>query len=789
MGLRDSEYELITSTLGREPNETELGLYSAMWSEHCGYKHSKAYLRLLPSQAPHVLQGPGENAGIVDIGRGVAVVLKMESHNHPSAVEPFQGAATGVGGILRDIFTMGARPICFLDSLRFGPPEDEVVKYLMAGVVSGISAYGNCVGIPTVAGEVAFHGPFKGNPLVNVMCVGIIRDPSTIARGITGEPGNVVMVVGSKTGRDGIRGAAFASEGLGSDSEKDRPSVQVGDPFTGKLLIEACLEVIEKRLVVGIQDMGAAGLISSASEMAGKSKTGMVINLDLVPRREAGMTPYEVMLSESQERMLIVARPEKVEEIREHFGRWGLDATPVGEVTDSGMLQLFDKGELVAEVPVGSLVNPPVYDPPAERPDYIPDLQELDPARVPEPQDLGKALLSILARPNIASKRWVYEQYDYSVGTDTVIGPGRSDACVMRVKHVLPGGSYFEDPDAGAAQSTLIREGPGHPELGIAVTTDCNARYCYLDPGRGAMQAVAEAARNLSMTGARPLAITDCLNFGNPEKPHVYWQFQECVKGIAHAARALSIPVVSGNVSFYNECGDGRAAVWPTPVIGMVGGLEDVSRACASAFSREGDVIILVGPESPGDLPGAGSGAELGGEIGGSEYLEMVTGEARGKPPVVDLELEGRMQALVRSLITQGKVRSAHDLSDGGLGVALAECCIPGDFGAEVVVEGHGRPDFILFGETQSRALVSAGEEELPSIYDEARRMGVPVRAIGRVKGRGSPLAVEVKTGEGLTRFEVPVSRLRDAWEGAIPSIFDDMDRGDSGGGDDGAGV
>lgn len=770
MGLRLSEYERILEILGREPNETELGIFSAMWSEHCGYKHSKKYLRLLPSRSERVFQGPGENAGVVLLGNGTGVALKVESHNHPSAVEPFQGAATGIGGILRDILTMGARPICFLDSLRFGPADDGIVRYLMDGVVSGISFYGNCVGIPTVAGEVSFNESFRGNPLVNVMCVGVIPDPHSMARGVTGDPGNVVMVVGSKTGRDGIRGAAFASLGLSEDSQKDRPSVQIGDPFTGKLLIEACLEVIARGLIVGIQDMGAAGLTSSASEMAGRSGTGMIIDLDLVPKREEGMTPYEIMLSESQERMLIVAEQEKVQAIMECFERWGLDAAVVGKVTADGRLRLLEKGAQVADIPVDPLVSPPVYDPPAERPAYMDEIQYLDTSKIPAPDDLGEALKRLMGRPNIASKRWVYEQYDYLVGTDTVASPGAADAAVLRIK------------DSGDAAGT---------EYGVAVTIDCNSRYCFLDPRRGAMQAVLEASRNLSMVGAEPIAITDCLNFGNPERPEVYWQFQESIRGLAHVAESLGIPVVSGNVSFYNECDGGKRAVFPSPAVGMVGEVEDVRRIASSAFKDEGDIIFLVGPMASGLIPFAGensawetpgSGAEEGGEIGGSEYLEMVTGEVRGLPPAAIPSIEAKVQALIRSAIRDGKVKSAHDCAEGGLAVAIAECCIQGDRGARIILEEKGRADFILFGETQSRAIVTLSPADQGWFEEQARNAGVPVRVAGKVSGEDDPLVIDVVSGGSHKSLKISVDELREAWEGTIPGLFDDD--GDVNGGD-----
>ncbi|GAW92168.1 phosphoribosylformylglycinamidine synthase subunit PurL [Calderihabitans maritimus] len=723
MGLSDSEYERIKEILGREPNYVELGMFAVMWSEHCSYKNSKPVLRLFPTEGPHVLQGPGENAGIVDIGDGQAVVFKIESHNHPSAIEPFQGAATGVGGIIRDVFTMGARPVALLNSLRFGKLEDERVKYLFNGVVSGIAFYGNCVGIPTVGGEVYFSKGYTGNPLVNAMCVGLI-DHKDIARGIASGVGNSVMVVGARTGRDGIHGATFASEELSEESEERRPAVQVGDPFMEKLLLEACLELIRGGHVVGMQDMGAAGLTSSSCEMATRGNTGMEIDVSLVPRREEGMTPYEVMLSESQERMLVIPKKGSEEKVKEVFARWGLEAVVVGRVTDDGILRIKDGEEVVAEIPAKALTEQcPVYNPAQKVPAYLREVQEYDPGRLPEPEDYNRALLSLLRSPNIASKEWVYRQYDHMVRTNTVVPPG-SDAAVIRIK--------------GTSK-------------GLALTTDCNGRYCYLDPYLGGAIAVAEAARNLVCSGARPLAVTDCLNFGNPEKPEIFWQFYQAVLGMSEACRVLETPVVSGNVSFYNET-DG-VAVYPTPVVGMVGLLEDIRFHCTQAFREEGDIILLLGETLP--------------ELGGSEYLEVMHGVEAGRPPQLDLNREKAVQHCCLEAIRRGLVKSAHDCSEGGLAVALAECCISGGTGAEIEIESSLKPHEVLFSESQSRIILTATEADVPAVKELAGQEGVPFAVLGRVSGDKLIISIN-RQGTAERLIDLPVREMEEAWREEI---------------------
>lgn len=693
MGLTDEEYERIVHLLGREPNYVELGMFAVMWSEHCGYKHSRPILKMFPTSAPWVLQGPGENAGIIDIGDGLAVVFKIESHNHPSAIEPFQGAATGVGGIVRDIFAMGARPIALLDSLRFGPLDNPRNRYLLSGVVGGISFYGNCIGVPTVAGEVGFAPCYTNNPLVNVMCVGLIEQDK-IQRGRASGIGNSVMVVGARTGRDGIHGATFASEELSEASEERRPSVQVGDPFREKLLIEACLEVVKEDLLVGMQDMGAAGITSSTAETASRAGTGMEIDVELVPRREEGMTPYEVMLSESQERMLVIPKKGCEERVKEIFSRWGLEAVEIGRVTSDGVLRVKEKGRVVAEIPVRYLTEEcPVYTRERRQPEYLSELWAYPLTDLPEPADYGEALLKLLSSPNIASKEWIYRQYDYMVRIDTVVRPGAADAAVLRVKGT---------------------------RKGLAVTTDGNARYCYLDPETGGAIAVAEAARNLSCTGARPLGLTDCLNFGNPEKPEVAWQFYHCVLGMSRACNHLNIPVVGGNVSFYNETSG--EAIYPTPVVGMVGLLENIEERCTAGFKQEGDLVLLLG--------------ETRDELGGSEYLALLHGVVAGRPPELDLNLEAAVQKMVREAIARGLVQAAHDCSEGGLAVTLAEMAILGGIGAEITLDSLLRPSSLLFSETQSRVVVSARPDKVEELQELARTFQVPLTILGTCGGK-----------------------------------------------------
>ena len=693
-GLTEEEYQLILKILGREPTITELGIFSVMWSEHCSYKSSKIHLKKFPTEAPWVIQGPGENAGVIEIDENLAAVFKMESHNHPSYIEPFQGAATGVGGILRDIFTMGARPVASMDSLRFGPPDNPLNLYIMNGVVSGISWYGNCVGVPTVGGETFFAECYSHNPLVNVFNLGIARKDRIFKARAAGV-GNPVIYVGSKTGRDGIHGATMASDEFKEDAEQKKPNVQVGDPFTEKLLLEACLEAMEKGLVVGIQDMGAAGLTCSSSEMAAKAGTGVELNLDLVPQREEGMTAYEIMLSESQERMLLVAEKGKEKELTAIFKKWGIDAVVVGKVIEEPVLRVFHKGEKVAEIPVKYLAEEtPVYNRPSKKPDYIDEVQRLNLEEIPEPEDLKDVLLKLLASPNIASKRFIWRQYDHMVQTNTVVLPG-SDAAVIRVK--------------------------GSPK-GIAISCDCNPRYCYLDPREGAKQAVAEAARNVACAGATPRAITDCLNFGNPEKPEIMWQFVEAVEGMAEACRALETPVTGGNVSFYNET-LGKA-IWPCPTVGMVGILEDVRKHTTCYFKDPGDTIILIG--------------EPKGEIGGSEYLHYIHGKVAGRPPRVDLDHEKRLTKALVELISNGLVKSAHDVSLGGIAVALARCCLnpEGFVGAEVELNYPIREDLLLFGEDQGVVIISTSRPDKVSYL--LQRHNLAHRIIGETLSRDS---------------------------------------------------
>lgn len=877
LGLNRYEYERIKKALGREPNLVELGMFSVLWSEHCGYKHSRRLLKLLPTEAPWVVQGPGENAGVVDIGDGLCVSMKMESHNHPSAVEPFQGAATGIGGIVRDILAMGTRPIALLDSLRFGPLSSSRVRYLFQGVVSGISFYGNClvgeekivvksqgkmeclsiedlarrfipsfedfpqageiegveilsydinkraicwrkalkvfrrktlsfrqvitsagrsilathdhpllsfeeglhfvnvgelekgqtlllfqdlsyprptrvvrvediaeerwvfdvevegthlfitqggfavhncIGVPTVGGEIYFEEAYEDNPLVNVMCVGLgkIED---LQRGRAEGEGNLVVLVGSSTGRDGIAGAAFASEELGPKSESKRPQVQIGDPFTEKVLIEAVLEAIRTGAVVGVQDMGAAGITSSTSETAARAGTGIEIDLDKVPLREAGMTPFEIMLSESQERMLLIVKKGEEEKVKRIMKKWGIHFAPIGRVTRDGMLRVYMGGEKVAEVPAKLLAEAPKYRPAMEKPSYIDELNSLDLNRLPEPKDYNTVLRKLLSSPNLASKEWVYEQYDHMVLVNTVIYPG-GDASLLRVK--------------------------GTPK-GIALTTDGNGRYVYLNPYVGGMIAVAEAARNISATGAQPLAITDCLNFASPEHPDVMWQFAEAVKGIADAASYLGIPVISGNVSFYNETPKRR--IYPTPVIGMLGLLEDIECRVTASFKQEGDLIVLVGETHP--------------HLGGSEYLKVVLGECLGPPPSVDLEREAKADRLCMECARLKLLSSAHDIAEGGLAVALAESCLLGKIGASITLPPSPfPPSWYLFSESQGRFILSLPPENLPKLEGLAEEFGVPITVIGKVGGRR--LYVE---GQGEL-INLSIGDLERIWGNAI---------------------
>lgn len=718
-GLTPGEYQEICRLMGREPNFTELGVFSVMWSEHCSYKSSRKHLKNLPTEGPRVLQGPGENAGVVDIGDGLAVVFKMESHNHPSFIEPYQGAATGVGGILRDIFTMGARPIANLNSLRFGSLDHPKTPYLLSGVVRGIGGYGNCIGVPTVGGETHFDECYNANILVNAFTLGLVHK-DRIFRGTTQGTGNSLIYVGSKTGRDGIHGATMASESFSEDAQQRRPTVQVGDPFTEKLLMEACLELMKRDCVVGIQDMGAAGLTSSAAEMAGRGSSGVELELSRVPLREQGMTPYEILLSESQERMLLVVKPGTEAEAMRIFERWDLDAVVVGRVTEEPVFRVLARGEEVVSIPVQALTDAaPVYDRPAAPPKDLRARQTLELDTVPEPRDLTAVLRALLGSPNLASKEWVYRQYDHFVRSNTVLEPG-SDAAVVRIKGT---------------------------QKAIAMTVDCNSRYCYLDPYRGGMIAVSEAARNLSCVGAVPLGLSDCLNFGSPEREDVMWQFAQSILGMREACLALEVPVVSGNVSFYNETNG--EPIYPTPAVAMVGLLDGVDRIVTPWFKAEGDLIVLLGCH--------------GGELGGSEYLKVIHGRVAGSPPAVDLATERAVQRLCRDAIEQGLLRSAHDVADGGLAVALAECCIGGPGGSPgvTVEELHDdfRSDALLFGETQSRIVVSIVPTNWERLNTIALDYGVPVQVMGRVGG--SDLVIS-------GRVRVPVRELREVWSTAL---------------------
>jgi phosphoribosylformylglycinamidine synthase II len=725
LGLSDDEYQRIVDTIGREPTPTELAMFSVEWSEHCGYPRSRTLLALLPKTGKYASRVQGEDAGGIEVAPGLTVLFKMESHNHPSQVEPFQGAATGVGGIIRDIFTMGARPIAVLDPLRFGDLDEPLARYLLRGVVNGISFYGNCLGVPTIGGELQFEEPYKGNCLVNVMAIGVVETDKIATSRAVGED-NPVIVVGNSTGRDGIGGASIlASHEFGEDEEK-RPTVQIGDPFTEKCLIEACLEALETGAIVGIKDMGAAGLTCTTCEMSAAGEHGMDIDLRKVPRREADMEPWEMMMSESQERMLIVAEKGREQEVLGIFAKWGLNAVVVGRVTTDGVLRVRDDGEVVAEVDAAALASPPVYQLPAEEPGYYRKNQAVDFADLPVPQDMTAVLQELLASPSIASARWVYEQYDHMVQTNTVVAPG-GDAAVLQIK------DYRQ---------------------GIAVTTDGNGRYCYLDPYLGAQLVLAEAARNLVCVGAEPAGVTDCLNFGNPEKPDRFWQFKRCVEGLADACRDFGLPVVSGNVSFYNETPD--TAVYPTPVLGVLGVMQDVRRHCTAGFKRADDVVLLIGDTRE--------------DLGGTEYLKRMHKRVEGRPPALDLDFEKKVQGVCLEAVREGLAASAHDCSDGGLAVALAESCIFGNIGARIAFGDHAsdvRLDARLFGESPSRIILSVGRENADRVKDMASRAKVPIAVLGEVGG--DQLVIEA---DGGRQIATKVAEMEKIWREAIPLLM-----------------
>jgi len=743
-GLTPEEYEKVKQLLGgREPTLTELGIFSVMWSEHCSYKSSRVHLKRLPTRSKLVLQGPGENAGIIDIGDGWACAFKIESHNHPSFIEPFQGATTGVGGILRDIFTMGARPVAVMDSLRFGPitasqgvSQKELHKNhsVLEGVVSGVASYGNCFGVPNLGGETKFEPCYSGNPLVNAFALGLVRKNEIFYAKAAGE-GNPVIYVGAKTGRDGIHGATMASEEFSEASEAKRPNVQVGDPFLEKLLLEACLEAMQTGAIVGIQDMGAAGLTCSTCEMGGRGGVGIEIELDHVPQRETGMTPYEIMLSESQERMLLVAQKGREDEVYRVFEKWGLDAVEVGKVTTGNKLRVLEHGKVVAEIPNPALTDDaPVYKRPLAR--WEPPV----PREMPEDVELGETrdftahLKQLLASPNICGKRWVWQQYDHMVQTNTVEAPGAGDAGVIRIK-----GS----------------------QRGLAMALDANGRWCYLDPRLGAMHAVAEAARKVTCSGATPVGATNCLNFGNPEKPHIMWQFSQTIDGITKACEELEIPITGGNVSFYNETlGEG---IYPTPVLGVVGILDDVHKAAKMHFASPGRAIVLLHAGDAGDITDAES------EFGSSEYAKEVLGRLWGYPPELDLEKEAGLQKAVIELIGHGLIDSAHDCADGGLAVALSEAAFPKNVGARVNIGSGGLPsEFVLFGEDASRIIVSCDPDKLARIKEVAQKRGVMADVIGET----IPNRLEISL-DGKVVIAAAISELTEAYEGAVEAALE----------------
>ncbi|MBH8566253.1 phosphoribosylformylglycinamidine synthase subunit PurL [Nostoc sp. CENA67] len=761
-GLKPEEYTEIVRRLGRHPNKAELGMFGVMWSEHCCYKNSRPLLKQFPTTGSRILVGPGENAGVVDLGEGLQLAFKIESHNHPSAVEPFQGAATGVGGILRDIFTMGARPIALLNSLRFGSLEDAKTQRLFSGVVAGISHYGNCVGVPTVGGEVYFDCAYSGNPLVNVMALGLMETPEIVKSGASGL-GNPVLYVGSTTGRDGMGGASFASAELSDESIDDRPAVQVGDPFLEKSLIEACLEAFKTGAVVAAQDMGAAGITCSTSEMAAKGGVGIELDLDKIPVRETGMVPYEYLLSESQERMLFVAHKGREQELIDIFHRWGLHAVVAGTVIAEPIVRILFQGEVAAEIPAEALAeNTPLYHREllAEPPEYALKAWEWTPEALPPCTSAGieiqgclhswnDILLTLLDTPTIASKSWVYRQYDHQVQNNTVILPGGADAAVVRLRPLEEKQGSRRAGEQGKSPNT---------QCGVAATVDCNSRYVYLDPYEGAKAVVAEAARNLSCVGAEPLAVTDNLNFGSPEKPIGYWQLAEACRGLAEGCQELATPVTGGNVSLYNETLDSQGnpqPIYPTPVVGMVGLIPDLSKICGQGWQTEGDLIYLLGLPTQSKI-----------ELGASEYLATIHGTVAGKPPRIDFDLERRVQQVCREGIRAGWLRSAHDCAEGGLTVALAESCIAGNLGAEITVEitptQVQRLDEVLFGEGGARILVSVASQE-QEIWESYLQEHLPQQwqKLGKVGNSHTGLGVLSTDNHSLIKVSIEDMRAR----------------------------
>ena len=729
-GLTRDEYQRILAALGRTPTLTELGIFSVMWSEHCSYKSSRVHLKTLPTTGPRVLQGPGENAGAVDIGDGLAAVFKIESHNHPSFIEPYQGAATGVGGIIRDIFTMGARPIALLNSLRFGRLDDPLVRRTMAGVVAGIGGYGNSIGIPTIGGEIAFDESYTGNPLVNVFCLGISR-ADDIIKGTASGAGNAVYYVGAKTGRDGIHGATMASAEFDDKSAEKRPAVQVGDPFMEKLLLEACLEVMKTDALVGIQDMGAAGLTCSTCEMASRGGAGIEIDVSLVPQRETGMTPYEIMLSESQERMLLVVKQGREADVERIFEKWDLHAVRIGEVTTDHLMRVKNGGEVVAEIPTRALTDDaPVYRRPMEEPQYLKEAHQLELARLGTPVPVREVFTRLLASPEIASKRWVYRQYDHMVRTNTLVLPGMG-AGVVRVKGT---------------------------QRALAMSVDGNGRFVYLDPFIGAQLAVAEAARNVACAGALPIGATNCLNFGNPQRPEIMWQFARAVEGMGAACRALNIPITGGNVSLYNET-DGRG-VLPTPVVGVVGLIENADTVVGRAFRASGDVVVLLGDSTD--------------ELGGSEYLNVIHGLVRGVPPSLHLLSEAALQHVLVEGAARRLIRSAHDCAEGGLAVTLAECCFDVGLGIDVDVPGvettsAGYQDIaMLFGESASRAVISVAPDRAADLLALAAAEGVTATMLGTVGGDRIRISID-----GRRALDEPLAAAERIWSSAIGAYFE----------------